>query len=107
MKLKNGLYSATFGTTQSLGHGVVMLKDGEFKGGDNGFYYTGHYKTHGKKITSRLTIDRHSGKGSIRSVFGVDKMEVSLTGISDGDTIRLSAFEAGLGFATELKYICP
>ncbi len=107
MQLKNGIYSATFGTTQSLGHGVVIAKDGEFKGGDNGFYYSGHYKSHGKKITSRLIIDRHAGKGSIRSVFGVDRIELQLTGIADGDIIRLSAFEQGLGFATELKYICP
>jgi T3SS negative regulator,GrlR len=82
--LRNGSYSAWFRTQQGEGTGVVVLRDGKITGGDNISAYTGSYVVDGDKFTASLAARRHT-KGQ-PSVFGVDNVDLTLTGKSTPTT---------------------
>ena len=77
--LQNGSYSAWFRTQQGEGTGIVVLSDGKVTGGDNVSAYTGSYVVvDGDKFTASIASRRHS-QGQ-PSVFGIDNVDLTLTG---------------------------
>jgi T3SS negative regulator,GrlR len=82
--LRNGSYSAWFRTQQGEGTGVVVLNDGNISGGDNVSAYTGSYVVDGDKFTASLASRRHTPGQP--SVFGIDNVDLSLTGRSTPTT---------------------
>jgi hypothetical protein len=82
--LENGNYSAWFRTQQGEATGVVVLNDGRVTGGDNVSSYSGSYFVDGDKFTAAISTWRHT-QGPL-SVFGIDNVDLTLTGKSTPTT---------------------
>jgi len=80
--LVNGKYSAWFRTPLGEGTGIVILQDGNVSGGDTVISYSGTYKQDGDEFSADIAIKRHAA-GQL-SVFGIDDVDISLTGRSTG-----------------------
>jgi hypothetical protein len=83
LTLKDGKYSVWFRTPLAEGTGVVVLApNGRLSGGDTVLSYTGHWRTDGEQFEATVFTARHSPGQP--SVFGVDDLDISLTGRSKG-----------------------
>jgi hypothetical protein len=76
--LKDGKYAAWFRTSRGEGTGIVHLANGKISGGDSIFAYSGSYQVDDDRITAALTTRRHAAGPP--TVFGIDEVEVKLTG---------------------------
>jgi hypothetical protein len=74
-----------FGSEQKgEGFGVVSLMDGDVSGGDDISHYTGTYVQDGDKFTATIAVRRHTqGRPS---VFGIDDVDITLSGKSTPTT---------------------
>jgi hypothetical protein len=105
IKMRNGLYRVMFKTPLGQGAGVVILSDGQLRGGDDGMYYFGSYNRTGNTLKAAVQTDRH---GVGESVLGVDRATLNLTGEVVGDSVTLngSAKEAaGVPFQVTLSWL--
>jgi hypothetical protein len=82
--LRNGSYSAWFRTSLREGTGVVVLNDGKVAGGDTVLAYTGTYFQNGDNFSACITTRRHAPGQP--SVFGIDNVDLTLTGKSTPTT---------------------
>ncbi len=82
--LQNAQYSVWFRTPEGEGYGVISLIDGNVTGGDTISSYTGTYAQDGDKFVATISSRRHT-QGQ-PSVFGVDNVDVILTGKSTPTT---------------------
>ena len=82
--LQNSKYSVWFRTQKGEGHGIISLADGNLSGGDNISSYTGTYVQDGDKFTATIAVERHT-QGQ-PSVFGIDKVDIELSGKSTPTT---------------------
>ena len=82
--LQNSRYSVWFRTSQGEGYGIVSLMDGDVSGGDNISHYTGTYVQDGDKFTATIAVRRHTQGPP--SVFGVDNVDITLSGKSTPTT---------------------
>src|SRR3977135_2030622 len=80
--LKDGKYAAWFRTSRGEGTGIVHLENGKISGGDSIFAYGGSYEIDEDRFTATLTTRRHSAGPP--TVFGIDEVEVTLTGTFNG-----------------------
>jgi hypothetical protein len=81
--LRDGKYSVWFRTPLAEGTGVVVLTpNGRLSGGDTVLSYTGHWRTDGEQFEVTVFTARHSPGQP--SVFGVDVLDITLTGRSNG-----------------------
>lgn len=106
--MKDGLYKVHFKTPAGQGAGVVILTGGKLRGGDSSIYYSGNYAIAGDQFTAQVATDAHTKFPGIASVFGVDRVTISLTGKVAGDSAQMSgtAPEApGLSFQATLTRI--
>ncbi len=76
--LKDGIYSAWFRTAKGQGTGIVHLANGRISGGDTVITYGGSYEVDGNRFMATLTTKRHAAGQP--SVFGIDEVELKLTG---------------------------
>ena len=54
------LWSVKFESSRGFGaHGVVVFETGRLFGGDISWYYTGHFKTNGKRVNAQVKVDFH------------------------------------------------
>lgn len=106
--LKDGEYLAWFRTARGEGTGVVRLAEGRISGGDTVISYGGAYEVAGDRFTATLTTRRHAAGQA--SVFGIDEVELKLTGRSNGtiatcsgtvDEVPGLTFEATLIFSQD------
>ena len=104
--ISDGLYKVAFLTPLGNGAGVVHLLGGKMWGGDAALYYIGTYTETGDQLSASVTTNRHTdGYGS---VFGVDRVHISLRGKVTGNTATMdgSAIEApGISFKAYLSRI--
>jgi hypothetical protein len=89
---KDGKYAAWFRTSLGQGTGIVRLANGKISGGDSVITYAGSYELDEDRFTATLTTRRHAAGQP--SVFGVDEVEVKLTGRFNG-TIASCSGTAG------------
>jgi hypothetical protein len=82
--LQNSKYSVWFRTPKGEGHGIISLMDGNLSGGDNVSSYTGTYVQDGDEFTATIAVERHS-QGQ-PSVFGIDNVDITLSGKSTSTT---------------------
>jgi hypothetical protein len=82
--LQNSKYSVWFRTPKGEGHGIISLMDGNLSGGDNVSSYTGTYVQAGDEFTATIAVERHS-QGQ-PSVFGIDNVDIALSGKSTSTT---------------------
>jgi hypothetical protein len=80
--LKDGKYAAWFRTQRGEGTGIVHLANGKISGGDSIFAYAGSYEVDDDRFAATLTT-RRQVEGP-PTVFGVDDVEVELTGTFNG-----------------------
>jgi len=82
--LQNSKYSVWFRTAKGEGYGIVSLLDGEVSGGDEISHYAGTYVQDGDKFTATIAVRRHTqGRPS---VFGIDNVDITLSGKSASTT---------------------
>jgi hypothetical protein len=86
--LRNGSYSAWYRTRLREGTGVVVLHDGKITGGDASLAYTGTYFQNGDQFSAVVTTRRHTPGPP--SVFGIDNLDLTLTGKSAPTTASLN-----------------
>jgi hypothetical protein len=82
--LRNGSYSAWFRTQRGEGTGIVELNDGKVTGGDTVLAYIGSYVEDGNVFTALIATHRHTHGQP--SVFGIDNVDLTLTGKSAATT---------------------
>ena len=79
---KDGKYAAWFRTPRGQGTGIVYLANGKISGGDSVITYGGSYELDENRFRATLTTRRHAAGQP--SVFGLDEVEVKLTGMFNG-----------------------
>ncbi len=78
-----GRYSVWFKTPIGEGAGVVELgSNGELSGGDSAFSYTGNWERDGERFTATVFAKRIAPGPP--GVFGVDEIDLTVAGHSDG-----------------------
>ncbi|WP_024506680.1 hypothetical protein [Bradyrhizobium sp. ARR65] len=80
--LRNGEYAAWFRTSRGEGTGIVHLADGRISGRDSFFNYSGSYEIEDDRFTATLKTRRYADGPT--TLFGVDEVEVKLTGTVNG-----------------------
>jgi hypothetical protein len=86
--LRDGVYAAWFRTPLGAGTGTVRIAEGKITGGDTFISYGGSYQADGDRFTATLTTARHApGRPT---VFGIDEVEVTLTGRCSGSIASCS-----------------
>ena len=80
--LIDGEYAVWFRTPRGEGTARVCLANGKLSGRDSFFSYSGSYEIEGDRLTATLTTRRHADGPT--TVFGVDEVEVKLTGTLKG-----------------------
>ena len=78
--LQNAQYSVWFRTSAGEGHGIISLMDGDVSGADYISYYSGTYVHEGNKFAATIAVKRHTQGPP--SVFGVDNVDITLSGKS-------------------------
>jgi hypothetical protein len=82
--IRDGEYAVWFRTPRGEGTGIVYLANGRISGRDCAFIYGGIYEINEDRFTATLTTKRYAEGPT--TVFGVDEVEVKLTGIYKGHT---------------------
>jgi hypothetical protein len=85
--MRDGLYKVEFKTPLGAGSGVVHVQGGKLWGGDTGMFYVGSFTQSGDQISATVRTGRHTANST--SVFGQDRVEISLTGKASGDVADL------------------
>lgn len=80
--LRDGKYAAWFRTPRGQGTGIVLLAEGRISGRDSFFTYGGSYRVDEPRFTAILTTRRHAEGPP--TVFGLDEVEVNLSGVCSG-----------------------
>lgn len=83
--MRNGLYSVKFTVQGGEGGGVVVLKDGNLRGGEQGSYYIGDYTIEGTKLTASVQVKTHTMVPGMIYVLGPDGGHVYLEGTASED----------------------
>src|ERR1700716_2243330 len=78
--LQNAEYSVWFRTPEGEGYGIISLMDGDVSGGDTISSYTGTYVQEGDKFAATIAVKRHTQ--GLPSVFGIDNVDITLSGKS-------------------------
>ena len=88
-----GLWTAEFGSTLGIsGSGVVVFRETELMGGDNGFYYRGTYSVEGSAVEAILqAIPFDLTHPSIFATLGKE-VELKLSGQISDTTILAHGF---------------
>lgn len=98
--MKNGLYIARFRTPLDEAAGVIVITDGQVRGGDGGMYYAGHVSDEGERIEVQMTVRKHNEMA--QSVFGdFDAFKLTLTGRRNG---RSYEFQGRADAAPSMKF---
>jgi len=81
--ITEGKYSVWFKTPVGEGAGVVEFgPDGKLSGGDTTFAYSGHWVQAGERFKATLSARRFASGPP--GVFGMDEIDISVAGYSDG-----------------------
>jgi hypothetical protein len=81
--VKEGRYSVWFKTPVGEGAGVIEFgSNGELTGGDTSFAYVGNWEQVGRRFKATLVAKRFAPGPP--GVFGMDEIDITVTGYSDG-----------------------
>ena len=75
-----GLYAVRFATSLGDGSGVVVLENGNFRGGDSRMAYSGRYSVSGEMLSADIAVFTHTDNPKLASAFGLDAFSLSLHG---------------------------
>lgn len=90
--MQDGIYSVVFRTKQGaravdLGSGVVVIDGERIRGGDAQMYYMGTVSNDGDNMSAKIVADTHTRYPNGGSVFGVSRVNITLSGRSDANMI--------------------
>ena len=105
MSVRDGLYKVSFETPLGTGDGVVVLEGGKLLGGDSMMYYVGTYSQDGNKFSAEIATNRHSHSQGMQPVFGQDRVNITLQGVTQGDSAQMTGTAAetpGVSFQASL-----
>lgn len=88
--MKNGLYKIEFEVNGACGTGVGHLTDGKFYGGDSMIYYIGSYSVENTTFQGTVKTNAHSVVPGMSSVFGINSVNIKLSGTVNGDVIQVN-----------------
>ena len=109
--MRDGLYQVMFQTPHGRGSGVIHAQGGKLWGGDATMFYVGTYTPAGDGIAATVTTGRHRTKPMSRSVFGVDRVSLTIAAVpagGNGDIFKVTGTVAevpGLSFTGLLTRI--
>jgi hypothetical protein len=83
MAFREGLFKVEFSVASGRGAGVVVLLGGKVRGGDTSMYYVGSYALKEDNFNALIDVRRHTP--GLQSVFGVDNVNLRLSGHIAGD----------------------
>lgn len=109
MAMQDGLYKVQFQTPKGSGCGVVLLMSGQLRGGDSMMYYRGTYSQNGDQFSAQVESAAHSHPPGMTSVFGLDRVTITISGKSSGNSAQLTGQAAqapGLLFQAKLDWLC-
>lgn len=104
--LPDGFYGVQFKTPRGEGAGVVVLANGQLRGGDSALAYSGTFSQQGDDFSATVTTSRHAQ--GLPSVFGVDAVNITLPGKSSSTSATCAGTAAqapGLTFQAVLTRI--
>jgi hypothetical protein len=78
--MKQGIYHVTFhSSSNQVGEGLAVFKDGTVNGGDPGYLYLGEYKVLGDQVNGSLRVKRWNP--GVTSVFGnISEFQLTVAG---------------------------
>jgi hypothetical protein len=82
--MRDGLYQIMFQTQHGRGSGVIYVAGGKLWGGDSSMFYVGTYTQAEGGITASVKVGRHTKKPMSRSVFGVDRVSITISVVKAG-----------------------
>ena len=94
--MKNGLYSVKFEAQGMTGGGVIVLQDGQLRGGDSGSYYRGTYSAGDDEFTAQVSVRTHFRDPGMTFIFGDAGGEISLSGTSQETSARATGSSPNL-----------
>lgn len=80
MAFESGLYAIRFQTPAGAGAGVAYLENGKLRGGDSMMAYVGSYNEANGILNADVGAYIHTNVPGMSSVFGVDQVDIHLTG---------------------------
>ena len=86
--LRDGEYAVWFKTPGGEGTGIIFLVNGKIAGGDSVLSYSGRYEVNEDRFTATLSTKRFAAGHP--SLFGIDEIELKLTGHINGMTASCS-----------------
>jgi hypothetical protein len=90
MPFEAGLYVIRFQTPFGAGAGVAYLESGKLRGGDSMMAYVGSFNEANGTINADVRAYRHTDVPGMASVFGVNEVDIHLTGTINGGNAVLS-----------------
>ena len=90
MSFEAGLYVIRFQTPFGAGAGVAYLEGGKLRGGDSMMAYVGSYNEDNGSLNADVRAYKHTNVPGMASVFGVDQVDIHLTGNVSGGNATLT-----------------
>ena len=87
--MTDGFYKVRYETALGQGFGVATLLDGQIRGGDGAFYYTGAFTWKGDEFAANVITNRY-GDAATASVFGKDNVHLALEGRSTDASLNVT-----------------
>jgi hypothetical protein len=85
--LQEGLYKVQFHTAHGAGSGVIYATNGKLRGGNSALAFIGHYNDAGSSIQVKVSTERHNDDPAFKSLFGTDRVTLTLTGTENGSLV--------------------
>ncbi|MFM0060626.1 hypothetical protein PQR64_33885 [Paraburkholderia phytofirmans] len=86
----NGFYAIEFSAVVQGAVGIVILEDGNIRGGDSEYLYSGTYSGQDGRLSAQITVKAHSPKAvSVFNTIG-GKFTLDLVGNVVGDGFQAS-----------------
>jgi len=92
--MRDGLYKVVFTTPRGSGVGVLAIQGGKVRGGDSRTYYVGTFNESNGQVTAHVKVDLHTNTTFMSSVFGIDRVNITLAGSAQGDRAQLTGTAA-------------
>lgn len=90
VSFETGLYAIRFQTPFGAGAGVAYLENGKLRGGDSMMAYVGSYNESNGALDADVHAYKHTDVPGMGSVFGVDQVDIHLTGTVSGGNASLT-----------------
>lgn len=104
MSFETGLYTVRFQIAGDEGAGVAYLANGKLRGGDSMMAYVGSYTESNGQLEADVRAYKHTSVAGMTSIFGVDQVDIHLSGnISGGNGSLTGTAPQAPGLTLQVK----